>query len=103
MNLLRGSGLSGLKGIEPIRGKIIRPLIEISRKDIELFCEEKNINPHYFRNNQGLLLEDSTIIKTNFEILENYDLLLSLKTGIDCNFLINKDLITVRSSFYLFN
>ena len=56
------------------------------------FLEEKNINPHYFRNNQGLLLEDSTIIKTNFEILENYDLLLSLKTGIDCNFLINKDL-----------
>ena len=56
------------------------------------YLEEKNINPHYFRNNQGLLLEDSTIIKTNFEILENYDLLLSLKTGIDCNFLINKDL-----------
>ena len=33
MNIIRGSGVSGLKGIEPIRGKIIRPLIEITRKE----------------------------------------------------------------------
>ena len=35
MNMLRGSGLNGLKGIEPIRdGKFIRPLIEIERDEI---------------------------------------------------------------------
>ena len=34
MNELRGCGLSGLKGIEPIRGKYIRPLIECERQDI---------------------------------------------------------------------
>lgn len=51
MNMIRGSGLSGLKGIEPIRGKIIRPLIEISRKDIEVFCKEKNINPRHDESN----------------------------------------------------
>lgn len=51
MNMIRGSGLTGLKGIEPRRGKIIRPLIEISRKDIEVFCEEKNINPRHDESN----------------------------------------------------
>ena len=41
MNLLRGSGLSGLKGIEPIREqKIIRPLIECERQEIEQYCEQ---------------------------------------------------------------
>ena len=51
MNMIRGSGLSGLKGIEPIRGKVIRPLIEISRKDIEIFCKERNINPRHDESN----------------------------------------------------
>ena len=35
MNLMRGSGISGLKGIEPMRENIIRPLIECTREEIE--------------------------------------------------------------------
>lgn len=42
MNIIRGSGLSGLKGIEATSGKYIRPLIETSRENIEKYCEEKN-------------------------------------------------------------
>lgn len=34
MNLMRGASLEGLKGIEPIRGKYIRPLIECNREEI---------------------------------------------------------------------
>ncbi|MGH3085911.1 MAG: tRNA lysidine(34) synthetase TilS, partial [Rubrobacteraceae bacterium] len=34
MNLSRGSGLRGLSGIPPKRGRIVRPLIERSRRDI---------------------------------------------------------------------
>ena len=45
MHLIRGSGLSGLTGIKPIRGKIIRPMIELSRQEIEEFCVENNLNP----------------------------------------------------------
>ncbi|MBF8260952.1 MAG: putative ATPase [candidate division NC10 bacterium] len=37
MNLLRGSGTRGLGGIPPVRGRIIRPLIECSRKEIEAY------------------------------------------------------------------
>lgn len=42
MNILRGSGISGLKGIEPKQGVYIRPLIEISRDEIEDFSKELN-------------------------------------------------------------
>ena len=34
MNILRGSGLSGVCGIKPIRDNIIRPLIKIAKEDI---------------------------------------------------------------------
>ena len=45
MNLMRGSGISGLKGIEEKRGKYIRPLIECQRDEIENYCNQRNINP----------------------------------------------------------
>lgn len=46
MNLLRGSGVTGLQGIQAIKdNKIIRPIIEIERKDIEKYCKEKKLEP----------------------------------------------------------
>ena len=54
MNMLRGSGIAGLKGIEPIKNKkYIRPLIECERYEIEQYCMENNI--------------DAKIDKTNFD------------------------------------
>lgn len=54
MNMLRGSGIVGLKGIEPIKdSKYIRPLIECERYEIEQYCKENSI--------------DARIDKTNFE------------------------------------
>lgn len=45
MRLLRGSGIRGLAGIYPVvEGMIIRPLIEVERKDIEAYLEEKRIS-----------------------------------------------------------
>ena len=52
MKLLRGSGVSGLKGIEPIRdNKYIRPLIECERKEIEEYCEKEKLNPRIDKTN----------------------------------------------------
>lgn len=52
LNILRGSGISGLKGIEAKRdGKFIRPLIEIEREDIEKYCKENNLNPRIDKSN----------------------------------------------------
>ena len=52
MNILRGSGTTGLKGIEPIKNnKYIRPLIECERSEIEEYCAQNNIEPRIDRTN----------------------------------------------------
>ena len=59
MRVLRGSGLQGLGSIRPKNGKIIRPLLKTSRKDILEYLKENNIkyrkdktnnDTKYFRN-----------------------------------------------------
>ncbi len=42
-HLCRGSGLTGLCGIRPIRGNIIRPLLCLERTEIEAYLKEKEI------------------------------------------------------------
>lgn len=52
MNIFRGSGSAGLKGIEPIRdNKYIRPLIECQRAEIEKYCEDKKLEPKIDKSN----------------------------------------------------
>lgn len=43
-NLTRGSGLKGICGIPPVRGNIIRPLINVSRGEVEEYCKLNNLN-----------------------------------------------------------
>lgn len=43
-NLARGAGLRGLCGIPPVRGMVIRPLICVTRGEIEDYCRKKNID-----------------------------------------------------------
>ena len=51
MNILRGTGISGLKGIEVKNGKYIRPLIECERHEIEDYCIKENLNPKIDKSN----------------------------------------------------
>lgn len=52
MNIIRGSGTTGLKGIMPIRDEIyIKPLIECTRDEIERYCEKEKLNPRYDKTN----------------------------------------------------
>lgn len=44
MHFLRGSGLDGLSGISYKRGALIRPLLDISRAEIEQYCLEHQLN-----------------------------------------------------------
>ena len=39
-NVIRGSGLKGMSGILPVRGKIIRPLLDTKRNEIEAILAE---------------------------------------------------------------
>ena len=44
MRLLRGSGTGGLSGIAPIRdGKIIRPILDLSRSEVESYLKERGL------------------------------------------------------------
>ncbi len=42
-NLTRGSGLKGLCSIPPVRDKIIRPLIDVSKEEIIQYCQNNDI------------------------------------------------------------
>lgn len=59
LHLLRGTGLQGLGGIAPVRGKIVRPLLETSRAEIDEYVQrnsipyvedESNQDTHFTRN-----------------------------------------------------
>ena len=68
LNILRGSGLSGLKGIEVKRDeKYIRPLIEIEREEIEKYCEENKLNPKIDETNKESIYSRN---KVRNELLE---------------------------------
>ncbi len=40
-HLCRGSGIEGLRGIRPVRGNVIRPLLCVTRKEIEAFLKQE--------------------------------------------------------------
>ncbi len=43
MHLIRGTGLKGLGGITPVNGKLIRPMLGITRRDVLAFLEEYHL------------------------------------------------------------
>lgn len=65
-NILRGTGLDGLRGIPERRGRVVRPLLDVSRVDVEAYCAEHGLQPrrdpsnlspdHYTRNRIRLTL-----------------------------------------------
>ena len=59
LNLIRGSGLQGLSGMAELRGKIVRPLLKVSRKqimdyiveyDLQYRIDATNLETIYTRN-----------------------------------------------------
>ncbi len=65
MNLARGAGPRGLCGVPPVRGNVVRPLIEITRSEVERYCafyglsfvtDRTNLVPDCVRNKIRLLV-----------------------------------------------
>lgn len=59
LNLIRGTGINGLKGIRPHHGNIVRPLLKMSREDIVAYLaslhqdyvtDSTNLQDEYTRN-----------------------------------------------------
>ena len=79
--------LHGLRGIEPVRGNLIRPIIECKRDEIEKYCEIYNLDPKYDKTNNENVYTRNKIrnllipyIKENFNpnIVESINRLTSL-------------------------
>jgi tRNA(Ile)-lysidine synthase len=56
INLVRGTGIDGLTGIPMINGKVIRPMLFVSRAEIQAFALKKNIQ----------WLEDSSNLESQY-------------------------------------
>ena len=59
LNLIRGTGVNGLKGIRPRNGRVVRPLLAVSRRDIldylnalgqDYVTDSTNLHDDYVRN-----------------------------------------------------
>ena len=53
LHVLRGSGLSGLKGMQPKRGDIIRPLLDLTRQEIDEYIEKQQLRPCHDETNDS--------------------------------------------------
>ena len=52
MNMMRGTGIEGLCGIRSKReGGIIRPILCLSREEVELYCSSNNLEPRIDKSN----------------------------------------------------
>ncbi len=65
-HLFRGTGLTGLAGIRPKREQIIRPLLGLSRADIEVYLQERRISYRHDSTNDS---DDYTRNKIRHHIL----------------------------------
>ena len=66
MRIIRGTGLKGLAGIPYQRNNIVRPLLDVSRKEIEEYLQEEN---QYFVTDSSNLLDIYTRNKLRLNII----------------------------------
>ena len=93
MNLVRGTGLKGLTGIHPKNGKVVRPLLCCTRKEIEQYRIENQLQHvedasnatldytrNKFRNQVIPLLEEinPSVRQTLYQTLSRFDGILSV-------------------------
>ena len=57
MALIVGWGLNGMGGILPVSGTLVRPLLDVTREEVEAFCRLQRLRPRHDPSNEdtGLL------------------------------------------------
>jgi tRNA(Ile)-lysidine synthase len=43
--LIRGGGLDALAGLRPVQGPYVRPLLDVTRDEVEAFCRARHLRP----------------------------------------------------------
>jgi tRNA(Ile)-lysidine synthase len=73
LHLLRGSGIRGLSGIPPVRGKrIVRPLIEVRRAEIIAFLREHRISYVQDASNADLRFDRNKVRQSLIPFLQQH-------------------------------
>jgi tRNA(Ile)-lysidine synthase len=73
MRLIRGTGMKGLEGIPPVRDKIIRPMIELYRKEIERYLSSKKITARIDKTNYETKYLRNRVRRNLIPALESYN------------------------------
>ncbi len=60
MALILGWGLNGMGGIQPVNGRLVRPLLDVTRDEVEAFCTALRLRPrHDLSNDDTRLLRNA--------------------------------------------
>lgn len=74
LNLVRGTGLRGLRGMAPVSSwkdlRVVRPLLEIPRQETEAYCSALGLQPHYDPSNLSLNYTRNRVRRQLLPILE---------------------------------
>jgi len=81
MHWLRGAGTAGLRGMRPLQRwplpgidlRLVRPLLEIPREEIEAYCQEHRLSPRFDRSNLDTTYYRNRIRHELLPLLEEYN------------------------------
>ncbi len=82
MHLVRGAGVYGLQGMQPLtqwesladtRLMVVRPLLEVSRKEIEAYCQQNDLEPRRDSSNLSSSYFRNRIRNELMPLLESYN------------------------------
>ncbi len=81
MHWLRGAGTAGLRGMRPLQPwpllgidlRLVRPLLEIPREEIEAYCQEHHLKPRFDRSNLDTTYYRNRIRHELLPLLEKYN------------------------------
>ena len=82
MNLIRGTGLQGLAGMQPLslyrlssgsQVRVVRPLLGISRAEVQRYCQDHNLKPREDTSNCNTIYLRNRIRHELIPLLQSYN------------------------------
>lgn len=96
-NLARGAGINGMCGIQPVRGDIIRPLIYVTREQVERYCKDNGLS---YVTDSSNLTDDYTRNRIRHAVVP---VLKEINAGFENNVTNNSEMLRAFNSFIELN